>query len=62
MRQLAEGPQSLAHKASMVGLLVGILAEVTGHRKCVFTGMTVREVMDAEPVKKSLVNRVSFMM
>lgn len=64
MRELAGDLQSLARKASVVGLLVGLLVVVTGHCKCVFTGMTVKEVMDAEPVKKKkkFAIRVSFMM
>lgn len=41
---LARDLKSLSHKAQVVGLLVGLMVVATGHRECVFMGMTSKEV------------------
>lgn len=56
---LARDPKSSSHKAQVVGLLVGLMVVATGHRKCVFMGMTSKEVKKAQEFKKTFLIKVS---
>lgn len=56
---LARDPKSLSHKAQVVGLLVGLMVVATGHRECVFMGMTSKEVKKAQAFKKTFLIEVS---
>ncbi|KAG5263263.1 hypothetical protein AALO_G00284410 [Alosa alosa] len=56
---LTLNPGSSACLAKVAGLLVGAMVATTGHRKCVFLGMTTDDIMNAQPYKKSFTIRVS---
>ncbi|XP_041939984.1 uncharacterized protein LOC121700828 [Alosa sapidissima] len=56
---LTLNPGSSACLAKVAGLLVGAMVATTGHRKCVFLGMTTDDIMNAQPYKKSFTIRVA---
>ncbi|CAL8259946.1 unnamed protein product [Merluccius merluccius] len=53
LQELTEDPASLVLQARVVGLLVGGMASTTGHRKCIFMGMTEGNVQRAEAYKST---------
>ncbi|XP_040895124.1 uncharacterized protein LOC121182597 [Toxotes jaculatrix] len=59
IRDLSTDPSNMRYLAQAVGLLVGVVAATTGHRKCVFLGMTTDDVSKAQAYKKSFAIRVA---
>ena len=60
LTDLAADPDSSSHLAHTVGLLVGMMAAATGHRKCVFLGMTVKDINSAQQYGSTFTFTVSF--
>ena len=56
LQELIEDPASLV---LLVGSLVGGMASTTGHRKCIFMGMTEGNVQRAEAYKSTFTITVS---
>lgn len=57
IHDLATDPTNMNYLAHVVGLLVGVMVMATGHRKCVFLGMTIEEVLKAQEYKKTFTIR-----
>lgn len=59
MKFLTENITSLKALKQVVGLLVGVMAASTGHRRCIFLNMRPRDVMQAEKQKNTVTITVS---
>lgn len=59
MEDLKSNPTKASCLSNVVGLLVGSILCSTGHRKCVYVGMTLEDVEGAEAHKKTSTIRVS---
>ncbi|KAG7219276.1 hypothetical protein INR49_019224 [Caranx melampygus] len=57
IRDLTTDTSNKAYLTQVVGLLVGVMAVTTGHRKCVFLGMTMDDVLKAQEYKKTFTIR-----
>lgn len=59
LQDLSEDPANPVLLARVVGLLVGGMAARTGHRRCIFWGMTAGNVKMAEAYKGNFTIKVS---